>query len=104
MFEYTYESSGTFNRLSSLGVKYPVVMDRVKHFRLYAAHDIDHGTEKDIEKKRLQVGDHFQALIGKRFPETPGDWTHAQIKLMVELAVFLDSTHQVALTMVSPHA
>lgn len=104
LFEYTYESSGTFNRLSSLGVRYPVVMNRVKHFRLYAAHDIDHGTEKDIEKKRLQVGDHFQGLIGKRFPETPQDWTHAQIKLMVELAAFLETTHQAALTVVSPQA
>ncbi|CAN5885652.1 hypothetical protein BH24BAC1_BH24BAC1_26100 [soil metagenome] len=88
LFFLIYESSAEFDRLKLIDPEFPKVLDRIKHARLYKAHDTQHGSPRDIERKGRQIGDIFEDLIGKRYPEDETDWTQAQIKLMEELVAY----------------
>lgn len=89
LFEYVYESSGGWKRITPYLVDFPKVADAIKHLRLYAAHDIEHGDEKRIRRKAAQVGDHLERLCGKRVPSKQVDWMRAQLRFLEELAAFL---------------
>ncbi len=90
LFFLLYEGSGTAKRLI------PIVNDsfleplwKVKHLRLSARHDIDHGSPKEIEKKRVKIGNAFLSLIAKPLPIKHGDWQKAQLQIYTELDLML---------------
>ena len=90
LFFLLYEGSGTAKRLI------PIVNDsfleplwKVKHLRLSARHDIDHGSPKEIEKKRVKIGNAFLSLIAQPLPIKHGDWQKAQLQIYTELDLML---------------
>jgi hypothetical protein len=89
LFYLIYEASGDWKRIPLYEPDFPKVADRIKHFRLYAAHDTQHGDSAAIKKKATQVGGHLTDLIGRPLPRTPEDWREAQLALLAEVASFL---------------
>lgn len=89
LYYLIYEASGSWARIAPYERNFPEVADRIKHFRLYAAHDTQHGESADIKKKALQVGHHLSDLIGRPLPRGPEDWRAAQLALLAEVATFL---------------
>jgi hypothetical protein len=87
LFFLLYEGSGASTcRLSA------IVSDedlqplwRLKNFRLYYRHDIEHGNSKEIAKKHQKVGDAFVAIAGKSLLSRPAEWTLAQAELYQQL-------------------
>jgi hypothetical protein len=96
LYEYLYESSSEWKRVTAFIFDFPRVAERVKHLRRQAVHDTEHGSPSDIRSKALQVGSHFQELIGHRVPQDRYDWQLAQIRLLEEIVQFLkDLSHAV---------
>lgn len=93
LYEYLYESSGKWARINDF-IPFPKVAERIKHFRLHAAHDTQHGSSSDIRKKALQRGGHFKDLIGHRVPQDQTDWQLAQLRLLEEILLFLNELSQ----------
>ncbi len=56
-------------------------MITVKHLRLGYAHDIYHGSEKDIKEKKQNIKIAFERLIDKGIAVTSMDYKKAQLKL-----------------------
>lgn len=94
LYCFVYEASGSWKRVLAFEPNYPKVADRIKHFRLYAAHDTQHGSRTEIESKGRQVGEHFMALIGRAVPRTPNEWREAQLALLSDVAAFLRQLHK----------
>lgn len=90
LFFLLYEGSGSAERLTaSLDDSKLSGLWRLKHLRLGARHDIDHGTEQVVEKKNRQVGDAYMELVGSVFPRGKTEWMTAQIALYRELIEML---------------
>ncbi len=95
LFFLLYEGSGTANRLTPiLGDSLLAPLWKVKHLRLSARHDIDHGNRGKIEKKREKIGDAYASLISKPFPVKQGDWQKAQLQIYVEIELMLQEIIQ----------
>lgn len=103
LFYLIYEASGEWNRIATYEPRFPKVADRIKHFRLYAAHDTQHGNRAAIRKKAIQVGAHLTDLIGHPIPRSSEDWLEAQLALLAEVASFLRHLHECVLN-TSPSA
>lgn len=87
-----YEGSGEADRLTERCLPhYLEVLWRLKHLRLGARHDVDHGKDKDIARKNHQVGDAYKALIGMAIPRSRTDWAQAQVALYEQLVQMLKS-------------
>ncbi len=69
------------------------VLWRLKHLRLGARHDLDHGDSKAAQEKFKNVGNAYIALVGKVMPETPNEWRQAQLKLYIQLRSMLGEIH-----------
>jgi len=85
-----YEGSGSAKRLI------PIASDSnlqpiwtLKHLRLSARHDVDHGDRLSIQEKRMNIRNAFTFLLGKVMPITPGDWQRAQLRLYEEIDLML---------------
>jgi len=90
LFFLLYEGSGTANRLTSIfDASFLEPLWKVKHLRLAARHDIDHGSKGDIEKKRAKIKDVYVSLISKPFPVKQGDWQKAQLQIYIEIELML---------------
>jgi len=90
LFFLLYEGSDTANRLTSiLSESLLEPLWKVKHLRLAARHDIDHGSRRDIEKKRAKIRDAYVSLIAQPFPVKQGDWQKAQLQIYVEIELML---------------
>jgi hypothetical protein len=90
LFFLLYEGSGTAKRLISITNE--SLLDplwKVKYLRLAARHDIDHGSEREIEKKRAKIRDTYVSLIAKPLPTKQGDWQKAQLQIYVEIDLML---------------
>ena len=78
LFFLLYEGSGTANRLIHvMNESFLRPLWKVKHLRLAARHDIDHGSSQEIEKKRAKIRDSFFSLIAKPLPIKQNDWQKA---------------------------
>ena len=86
LFFLLYEGSGTVKRLISIANESSLdPLWKVKHLRLAARHDIDHGSNQKIEKKRAKIRDTYFSLIAKPLPTKQGDWQKAQLELYIEI-------------------
>jgi len=95
LFFLLYEGSGTANRLTPiLGDSLLGPLWKVKHLRLSARHDIDHGSRVEIEKKREKIADAYASLISKPFPVKQSDWQKAQLQIYVEIELMLQKIIQ----------
>jgi hypothetical protein len=90
LFFLLYEGSGTAIRLISITNE--SLLDplwKVKHLRLAARHDINHGSNREIEKKRAKIRDIYFSLIAKPLPTKQGDWQKAQLQIYIEIDLML---------------
>lgn len=91
LFFLLYEGSGSGRRLTNR-----FEADRLdalwllKHLRLGARHDLDHGKTKDVTKKMRSVGEAYEELIGMCSPKSRYDWQQAQQVIYERLAGMLD--------------
>lgn len=90
LFFLLYEGSGTAKRLT------PIINEssleplwKVKHLRLSARHDIDHGSIKEVENKRSKISDTYISLIAKPLPIRQSDWQKAQLQIYIEIDLML---------------
>lgn len=83
-----YEGSGSCNRLPTPPPDF--AMD-IKFLRNDIRHDVDHGSESDVIKKRLRAGNIFEKYSGKKAPEEcgPEEFLSAHIRLLTEMVSFL---------------
>lgn len=83
-----YEGTGSCKRLPDPP---PAFSMDVKFLRTAIRHDVDHGTEKDIEKKKLRSGKIFKKYSGKQAPEEcgPDEFLSTQIRILNEMLNFL---------------
>ena len=63
---------------------------RLKHLRLGARHDIDHGKRREIEGKTESIAEAFRKLIGSVIPKVRADWCRAQLALYNQLVEMLE--------------
>lgn len=91
LFFLLYEGTGgSTNRLTDIADAAALnPLWTLKHLRLDARHDIDHGDIGKITKKRATISDAYIFLIGKAMPVTPRDWQAAQLRLYEELEKML---------------
>lgn len=84
-----YEGSGSCARLPSPAP--PFAMD-IKFLRTAIRHDVDHGKEVDIAKKRLRAADIFDEISGKKTPEEcgPAEFLVVHVRILDELNKFLN--------------
>jgi hypothetical protein len=62
----------------------------LKHLRNYLVrHDVEHGKTSEITKKQKELGEHFNALIGKPMPRTRKDFTNAQLAFLRQVEEML---------------
>lgn len=91
LFFLLYEGSGSAQRLTTrLDERKLEALWMLKHLRLGSRHDIDHGTEREIEKKNLQVGEAYKRLVGSVAPRSRKEWMSAQVALYKELVKMLE--------------
>ncbi|MCK4828446.1 hypothetical protein KA005_72620, partial [bacterium] len=83
-----YEGSGSCKRLPSPVPQF--AMD-VKSLRTALRHDLDHGKDKEIRKKRIKNAKIFEKYSGKKTPEEcgPEDFLIAQLRILKEMVAFL---------------
>ena len=63
---------------------------RLKHLRnLYSRHDVEHGKEKEIEKKRTRLAEVFVELIDKPLPRFRADFGNAQLAFVRQIEQML---------------
>lgn len=90
LFFLLYEGSGTANRLIPI-LSEPLLepLWKVKHLRLAARHDIDHGSRREIVKKRAKIRNAYVSLIAQPLPIKQSDWQKAQLQIYVEIDLML---------------
>lgn len=92
LFFLLYEGSGSAKRLTARcdenGLR---ALWRLKHLRLGARHDLDHGVDTDVKKKNRQVAEAYLTLIGQVAPRSTVDWTSAQLALYRDLSDMLEA-------------
>ena len=85
-----YEGSGAGRRIPS-NVDNRDVVSKVKAYRTYYFHDIEHGKDKDIRKKYEKIRQINVSLIEKDVPTQKEDWIGLGIKLVEELSTLLSN-------------
>jgi hypothetical protein len=91
LFQMLYEGSGAAARFKgNLTDDELEPLWRLKHTRLWAFHDIEHGDARDIAEKQGKIAHAFRQLIGKPVPESEDDYRIAQGRLLESLARMLD--------------
>ena len=92
LYFMVYEGAGKDN-LRFMGLVQPAVAEpvwRIKHFRnLDLRHDVEHGKEKEIEKKQRELGQDYLQLIGVPTPRTRRDYRNAQLVLLKQVDTML---------------
>ena len=78
-----YEGTGNANRLTDLMTDADLAtVWWIKALRTSIRHDIDHGDKRKSEKKHVEIGEVYKALVGYRRPRRRADWSAAQVSLM----------------------
>ncbi|OQW57268.1 MAG: hypothetical protein BVN28_13120 [Nitrospira sp. ST-bin4] len=85
-----YEGSGACKRMPTPP---PAFVMNVKILRTMVRHDIDHGDESEIRKKRLRAAEIFEMYSGKKSPEEcgPEEFLSTQVRLLQALLECLHS-------------
>lgn len=92
LFFLIYEGSGTAKRLTNfMDITFLDPLWKVKHIRLNARHDINHGSQREIEKKKEKINNTFMSLINKPLPIMQKDWQTAQLQLYIEIDLMLQN-------------
>ena len=92
LFFLLYEGSGNGRRLTDrYDEQHLDALWLLKHLRLGARHDVDHGSATESSKKSVKIGDAFEELIGASVARTREDWARAQIALYQRLQGMLVS-------------
>ena len=95
LFFLLYEGSGTANRLIPiLSKSHLEPLWKLKNLRLFARHDIDHGSKREVEKKRNKINETYTSLIKKPLPLKQSDWQKAQLQMYVEIDFMLNEIVQ----------
>lgn len=90
LYKYVYESSGDLKRLLAyLPEEDCQVAFVVKFLRRYYFHDLEHGSDREAQKKYRAVGGIFQERIGRPYPETCDHWQTVQLCLLNDLHAML---------------
>lgn len=86
-----YEGSGACKRLPAPPPEFS--MD-VKFLRTAVRHDVDHGSDAEVQKKRLRAGEIFERYSGKKSPEEcgPEEFLGTQTRI-------LDALHRLLATL-----
>lgn len=70
--------------------EYPALFD-VKQLRLHVVHNIEHGNDLEIHKKKSNIFKVFNKYINKNLPETAKDYKKCQYELYKEINEWLGS-------------
>ena len=83
-----YEGTGACKRLPTPPPEFTM---NVKFLRTAVRHDVDHGSESEVQKKRLRVGEVFERYSGKKSPEEcgPEEFLGTQTRILEALHDFL---------------
>ena len=85
-----YEGSGSAKRLTPMASESTLnPLWKLKHLRLAARHDVDHGDSRSVRLKQIKIGDAFTSLLGRPTSIKPGDWLIAQLRLYEEIDIML---------------
>ena len=85
-----YEGSGSAKRLTEIMTDEELTtVWWIKTLRTSIRHDIDHGDERKSQKKHIEIGEVYSALVGQKRPKRGTDWTTAQVVLFEHTANFL---------------
>lgn len=85
-----YEGSGDASRLLDIAEDAECQpLWKLKHLRRYFRHDIEHGSETTIRKKKRETREAFAILIDKPWPRSTHDWKQAQVALYEDLVDML---------------
>lgn len=85
-----YEGSSYGKRIPSRADNKDII-SKIKAYRTYYFHDIEHGKEREIRKKYERIGKINVSLIGKKVPSQEEDWINLGIKLVEELSTLLSN-------------
>jgi len=86
-----YEGTGEAKRLiEKWGDRWLDALWLLKHLRLNARHDVNHGKKRGVEAKNRKIGEAFKGLIGAVTPKTEADWCRAQVALYEQLIEMLE--------------
>jgi hypothetical protein len=90
LYFLVYEGSGACKRMPTPPPDF--TMD-VKFLRTGVRHDVDHGDEAEIRKKRLRAAETFEKYSGKKTPEEcgPEEFLSTQIRILQALLSCLHS-------------
>jgi len=90
LYQLIYEGSGSAKRvLAYLEDSECGALWMVKHLRTWGGHDIDHGDQGTVKRKKKLVADAFRYLIGKPTPQSVADFRSAQLRLLYEIGKML---------------
>ena len=92
LYMLIYEGSGDAKRILQVlsDVECAPLWD-IKHLRTDCRHDIEHGSEAEIKKKKRNIGKAYQTICGKLKPLKQKEWVAAHCNLFVNVNAFLDS-------------
>lgn len=91
MFQFIHESAGgATTRLPEAVKSASPVLEEVSRLRADLEHDIDHGDEGEVAKKRKRLGAICVKYIGKIQPDDEQDWMLLERSLYDQLLVFLE--------------
>jgi hypothetical protein len=88
-YKVLYESCGALKRLPQELIKDDSVVFKVKHLRTSLHHDIQHGTEPEIEKKAMMIERIYRGCCGKSRPLSIDDMRLVHVSLLTETEQFL---------------
>lgn len=85
-----YEGSSYGKRIPS-HVDNKDIISKIKAYRTYYFHDIEHGRKRDIRKKYERIGKINVSLIRKKVPSQEEDWIKLGNRLVDELSTLLSN-------------
>ena len=91
LYMLIYEGSGSANRiLEVLNDEACLPLWNIKSLRTDCRHDVEHGSEEQIQKKKREIGETYQSICGKLRPFKQKEWVTAHCNLFVKINNFLD--------------
>lgn len=91
LYMLIYEGSGSANRiLEVLNDEECLPLWNIKSLRTDCRHDVEHGSEKQIQKKKREIGETYKSICGKLRPFKQKEWVTAHCNLFVKINDFLD--------------
>jgi hypothetical protein len=89
LYALLYEGTGSCNRLPTPP---PTLIMDLKHLRTGLRHDVDHGKDPDVAKKRVKIGTIFRTYSGKASPAecSPEEFAAFQSKFLQKVRKMLE--------------